>query len=110
MRYVWIFIAALAAGTVLFQTFAHADPRTDCPDANPCKIVAITAQEEKILLDERGILATAGQARSLDLGGLVVFFQQKIARAPAGDVPKAEPKPATGGPGIDLAPPGVKPN
>lgn len=79
--------------TTVFTGIAQADSRTDCPDANPCKIVAISAQEEKILLDERGILATAAQARSLDLSGLVTYFQQKIARAPAGDVkdvPKAE--------------------
>lgn len=79
--------------TLAFTSSAMAETRTECPDANPCKVMLITAQEEKILLDERGILATAAQARSLDLGSLVTYFQQKIAKAPAGDakeVPKAD--------------------
>ena len=72
---------------LLLSTAALADDRTTCPSADPCKVVTLTAGEEKILLDERGILATAAQARSLDLGALVTYFQQKIARAPAGDKP-----------------------
>lgn len=78
---------------LLASTSALADPRTDCPDANPCKIVMLTAQEEKILLDERGILATAAQARQLDLAGLVAYFQQKIIKSPAGDVKEAAKPP-----------------
>lgn len=90
----------LTAGLMLATVFAlpaFADPRTECPDPSPCKVVTVTAQEEKILMDERGILATAAQARSLDLGALVTYFQQKIAKAPAGDlkeVPKPVEKPA----------------
>lgn len=79
---------------------ALADPRTECP--NPpatCKVLTLSAEEEKILLDERGILATAAQARSLDLGALATYFQQKIAKAPAGDAKEpakaADSKPAT---------------
>jgi hypothetical protein len=86
------FVTACLILTAVFPSIALADARLDCPDANPCKLVAITAQEEKILLDERGILATAAQARQLDLAGLVSYFQQKIARAPAGDAKEA-PKP-----------------
>lgn len=76
---------------LLLASPAFADPRTDCPDANPCKVLLLNAQEEKILMDEKGILATAAQARNLDLGALATYFQQKISRAPAGDVAKPEP-------------------
>ena len=83
---------------LLLSTAAFADDRTTCPSTDPCKVVTLTSGEEKILLDERGILATAAQARSLDLGALVTYFQQKIAKAPAGDpkaaeVPKDQSKP-----------------
>jgi hypothetical protein len=108
MRYV----TACLMLTTVFSSSALADPRTDCPDASPCKVVTISAQEEKVLLDERGILATAAQARQLDLGGLATYFQQKIAKAPAGDpkeVPKPEAKPAEP-PAVNLTPPDVKPN
>lgn len=96
--------------TAVFSSIAQADPRTDCPETTPCKIIALTAQEEKILLDERGILATAAQARNLDLGSLVAYFQQKIARAPAGDTKEA-PKPASPSADgtVNLTPPGVTP-
>lgn len=90
--YAGIFCAVLWITFAFGIAYAFADPRTECPDANPCKVVLITAQEEKILLDDRGILATAAQARSLDLGGLVTYFQQKIAKAPAGEQ-KEVPKP-----------------
>lgn len=83
----------MLSALLVAATPALADPRTDCPDPSPCKVVVLTAQEEKILLDDRGILATASAARNLDLGGLVNYFQQKIARAPAGDG-KEVPKPA----------------
>lgn len=82
MRHLVAAVALIGACT----SPAHADPRTECP--NPpatCKVLTLSAEEEKILLDERGILATAAQARSLDLGALATYFQQKIAKAPAGD-------------------------
>lgn len=83
----------LLPALLIAATPALADARTDCPEPTPCKVLLLTAQEEKILLDERGILATAAAARSLDLGSLVTYFQQKIVRAPAGD-PKEVPVPA----------------
>lgn len=107
MRYVFIFLASLFAGTLVMYLVAKADPRTDCPDPGPCKVVTLSAQEEKILIDERGILATAAQARSLDLGSLATYFQQKIARAPAGDVKAEAPKPTDGT--VNLTPPGSTP-
>jgi hypothetical protein len=89
------FLTAGLMLTIGFAAPAAADPRTDCPDPAPCKIIVLNAQEEKILLDDHGILATAAQARALDLGALVTYFQQKIAKAPAGDV-KEVPKPEIG--------------
>jgi hypothetical protein len=84
---------------LLLSTAAFADDRTTCPDPTPCKVITLTAAEEKILLDERGILATASQARALDLAALVTYFQGKIARAPAGDKPpeKDQSKPPSAG-------------
>lgn len=72
---------------------AFADPRTDCPSAKPCKVLVLTEEEQNVLMSEKGILATAAAARSLDLAGVTTYFQHKIASAPAGDVKEA-PKPA----------------
>jgi hypothetical protein len=105
MRYV-------TAGLLLNAVFvlpALADPRTDCPSPVPCKVMTLTVEEEKILLDERGILATAATARSLDLAALVVYFQQKIAKAPAGDVPKKEPEIKSVGDPVPAETGGTKP-
>ena len=77
---------------LLLSTAALADERTACPDTSPCSVLVLTDQEKKVLLDDRGILATAAQARSLDLGALVTYFQQKIAKAPAGDPKASEQK------------------
>ena len=93
----------------MLSTAALADDRTTCPDSNPCKIVVLTAAEEKILLDERGILATASQGRQLDLGALVVYFQQKLAKAPAGDAKSAEVPKDQSKPPQDSAPAAPKP-
>lgn len=91
---------------MLLSTAALADDRTTCPDTTPCSVLVLTDAEKKILLDERGILATASQARSLDLGALVTYFQQKIARAPAGDKP---PEKDQSKPPQDSAPAAPKP-
>jgi len=93
---------------LLLSTAANADDRTTCPMDNPCSIVILTDAEKKILLDDKGILATAAQARQLDLGALATYFQQKIAKAPAGDTP-AKPEPPKG-PVSNLTPEGTKPN
>lgn len=67
-----------------------------CPNDEPCKVVVITRTEEEILIAERGIFATAAQARNLDLGQYVSYFRQKLAVAPAGtNAPKpVAPAPA----------------
>ncbi len=99
-------VILLALSTIASITFVRADPLS--PDAaasfkdrfpapiqcaNPgetCKILVLSAQEERLLIGLNGILDTAAQGRQLDLGGFAVYFKQKIAQAPAGD--PASPK------------------
>lgn len=109
MRYVLPLLAiACSATSLLMLTYqALADPRTDCPEVGKqCKVLVLTEGEQGVLLNEKGILSTAAAARSLDLGNLVTYFQQKIANAPAGDVQKAPEKPAEiqGNPALGAGP------
>lgn len=91
-RYFWqstVLIGGVILATIVFGlAAAYADDRTTCPSPDPCTIVLLTDAEKKILLDDKGILATAAQARQLDLGALATYFQQKITKAPAGDPAK----------------------
>lgn len=82
--------------TTLALSYAIADPRLQCQSPGPCKVLLLNAEEEKVLTTQNGILDTAQQGRSLDLGALVNYFKQKIATAPAGDEkkPEAAPVPA----------------
>lgn len=76
----------LALSFLLLSTAAHA---TDCPAGAPsCKVITLTPEEENVLTGQRGIFDTAAQGRALDLANLVAYFRNKIATAPAGDVPK----------------------
>ena len=68
----------------------------ECPDANPCKILTLNAQEERILTGQNGILDTAAQGRAIDLGQFAVYLKQRIASAPAGETKQPE-KPAVQG-------------
>ena len=71
-----------------------------CPDAKPCKVVTINEDELKILTGPNGILPTASAARNLDLGQFVVYFQQKFASAPSGEIkPAASDPPSPDGSG-----------
>jgi hypothetical protein len=82
----------LLAALFLTPLAAHA---TDCPEGlKSCKVLILTPDEEKLLTAPNGILDTAAQARSLDLGKVVAFFYQKIATAPQGEV-KAPPPAST---------------
>ncbi len=65
-----------------------------CPDVGvPCKVLYLNASEEQMLMTKNGILDTAAQARSLDLGQFAVYLKTRIAAAPAGEVRKDESKP-----------------
>lgn len=85
---VW-FGLCVAFGVGRAQTVA---PPIDipCPTDEPCQVLVLTKTEVAILTQDNGILATASQARNLDLGQFVSYFRQKIALAPAG---KNAPKP-----------------
>lgn len=80
----------VAAGTPEWK-----DNKVRCPTAEPCKIVILSAGEEKLLMQQNGILDTAAQARSLDLGQFAVYLKTRIANSPAGEPLKAAeaPKP-----------------
>lgn len=62
---------------------------TECPTADPCRVLILTPQEEKALTAPNGVLDTAAQGRALELGQFVVYLKQRIATSPMG-----EPKPA----------------
>lgn len=66
----------------------------ECPQGmTACKVLYLSPQEEAILTQERGILATAAEGRKLDLDAVSLYFRQKIKEAPAGEVKKPdEPK------------------
>lgn len=68
-------------------TMARADelPKYPCPTAEPCKILTLTSQEERLLTAQNGILDTAAQGRALELGQFSVYLKTRIASAPAGE-------------------------
>jgi hypothetical protein len=89
---------------------AHADDAKPpaCPTpGEKCKVVFLNEQEERILTGQNGILDTAAQGRSIDLGGFAVYFKSKITQSPQGTVMPVTP---AQGPSVDLAPKDSKPN
>lgn len=71
---------------------------TECPTpGEPCRVILLSPQEEKLLMSPNGILDTAAQARALDLGQFSVYLKTRISGAPQGEVkpvsPPAENKP-----------------
>jgi hypothetical protein len=83
----------------LAPTLARADEaKLPCPTpGEKCKVLFLTEAEERLLTGQNGILDTAAQARSLDLGQFAVYFKQKLATSAAGEVRPADasgtPKP-----------------
>jgi hypothetical protein len=81
----WVFV-----GLFLTKAFAEELPpptRLICPTAGEtCKILVITASEENVLMRQNGILDTAAQGRSLELGQAAVYFKTRIQAAPQGEV------------------------
>ena len=66
------------------MTVVHA---TECPDPGVrCKVLFLTRQEEQMLMTQNGILDTAAQGRSLDLGQFSVYLKTRIGSAPQGEV------------------------
>lgn len=60
-----------------------------CPDNKPCKIIAVTDEEEKALAGPNMIFETAYMGRPLDLGNAVAYFRKKLAETPI-----TQPEPA----------------
>ena len=83
-----------------------ADPLpVPCPNDKPCHVITLDETEMKLLTMPNGILQTAGQARAIDLGQYVVYFQQKLQNAPSGEVkPQASPPAAQGNPALGAGP------
>lgn len=103
---------AAIGGLAAYAFAAHAQmiaPPIDipCPNDEPCKVLVLTQSELNVLVQDNGILATAAQARNLDLGQIVSYFRQKIALASAGkNAPKVSTEPnANSVPG---SPPGAQ--
>lgn len=95
-------VASLAA--MASVAFAQEPLQLPCPNDEPCKVLILTSTEINVLTGDNGILATAAQARNLDLGQFVAYFRQKIALAPAG---KQQTKPAEVKPEVAPKPPEV---
>jgi hypothetical protein len=77
------FLSAIAT-TMVLASPALAE---QCPTpGEPCRIIVLTAQEEKILMQPNGVLDTAAQARALDLGQFAVYLKTRIAASPQGEV------------------------
>jgi hypothetical protein len=94
-------IPLLFGAVALAWTFAWcwaivAANAAECPDPGvKCKVLFLNEQEERMLMGQNGILDTAAQARSLDLGQFAVYLKTRIGSAPAGEVkPVEQPKPA----------------
>lgn len=108
-RLVRIAAALLVFGfwlAVINRAFADEAPKCPTP-GEPCRVVYLSPQEEKLLSGQNGVLDTAAQARSLDLGQFVVYFKTKLAQSPMGET-RPLPLPAAG-PG-DLTPGSKNPN
>ena len=70
---------------------------TECPVAPPgqppvtkCKVIALTAEEEQALVGPNGVFDIAEKGAYIALGGVIKFFRDKIANAPAGVVKQPE--------------------
>ncbi len=94
-----LFLASLVSAAVAATIFAlltaayPADLAVPCPTANPCKVITLTQEEEQALTGAKGILASAVDARLVDLLGVATYFRDKIRDAPNG-TPRPPDKPA----------------
>lgn len=64
----------------------------ECPaGVASCKVLTLSPQEEAVLTQPGGVLATAAEARKVDYSGFVQYFIQRIKEAPAGEPVKPPP-------------------
>lgn len=76
------------------------DLHVQCPDPGvKCKVLLLNPQEEEMLMTRNGILDTAAQGRSLDLGQFSVYLKTRIGAAPQGEV---KPMPVPPAPPADI--------
>lgn len=91
--------SAIAVFLLLFAVWGllPADEiHVQCPDPGvKCKVLFLNPQEEQMLMIQNGILDTAAQGRSLDLGQFSVYLKTRIGAAPQGEI---KPMPAPPGP------------
>lgn len=100
-RYIWRLTILAAFSWAIFWVFvivkvnaAELLPAPQCPTpGEPCKVLFLTPAEEQMLTQRNGVLDTAAQGRSLDLGQFVVYFKTRLASAPSGEIKPVE-KPA----------------
>lgn len=69
-------------------TAVHAEEgRIICPvPGQPCKVIVLIPQEEDMLMRQNGVLDTAAQGRSLELGQFAVYMKNKVLQAAQGQV------------------------
>lgn len=74
------------------------DLHVQCPDPGvKCKVLLLNPQEEEMLMTRNGILDTAAQGRSLDLGQFSVYLKTRIGAAPQGELKPMPASPAAPG-------------
>ena len=99
-------IAVAATLTALFMMAMNAASRAEdvaCPPGVPsCKVISVTADEERVLVGPAGIFDSAEFANRMNLSGPIQYWRNKLAAAP-------EAKTETGKPPLPALKPEVKP-
>lgn len=84
-----------AAAWVILYCLMRSAFAAECPTVGEsCKIIMLSPTEEKILMQQNGVLDTAAQGRALDLGQFIIYLKTRINSAPQGDMKPAENKAA----------------
>lgn len=94
---VWAVAVVLVAIWIVSVAWAFKALAAECPPNPPgtppgCKVLTLSPQEEAILVQERGILATAAEGRKIELEAATMYFRQRIQSAPPGEVKQEPPK------------------
>ena len=88
----WLLIAGIVFSILVWSALITAVRAAECPTpGESCKVLFLSAQEERILTGQNGILDTAAQARALDLGQFAVYLKTRIGSAPAGEMKPQQP-------------------
>ena len=91
-------LAVAAALTALFMLAMNAASRAEdvaCPPGVPsCKVISVTADEERVLVGPAGIFDSAEFANRMNLSGPIQYWRNKLAATPEVKAKPVEPKPA----------------